>query len=518
MALLREELRTFLLACRASKIAVTVIGAERDNEWNIFCESLERFVRQEFPVNYLSEKAIAELLTLLERHKALGMLKDRTREEQIAAFTDRAEKQLLVALHETTFGTAFEKIIYDEYERIEPPEARDLYLKICALHQFGAKVRAGLISRTSGVSFTDFGKSFIFPLKNVVIIEEEKHTDDFFYRSRHQHVSELVFNQVLPTDQHKFDILVDLMRAFNIDYSSDSETWSRMIRGRSVARMFIRVEVGRAFYEKAEELAPNEAFAFQQRAVFEMQHPDGSLSLAEAAARKASERNSHNRSIRNTQAEIARRQADRTNDPLRKQALRRFARERLSHDTRQSNEYDAATRARLAMDELRELLLSGREVDKAYEPILLAAVKEVETTLQKGIRDFPSDASILAIEASFRQLFKQTERARQALERAFAASPGQDWLAIRLSRHYLENGETDKAIATLESSLRANPSSKTTHLEMGLLSMKMGKSHGLILDHLRRSFTPGDNNFEGQFWFARELFLQHYSKDAREIL
>ena len=64
VALLRNELRELLTMARAQSIPITVVGAERDNEWNIYCEQLEPFVRQEFPVRYLNEKEIEDLLAL----------------------------------------------------------------------------------------------------------------------------------------------------------------------------------------------------------------------------------------------------------------------------------------------------------------------------------------------------------------------------------------------------------------------------------------------------------------------
>ena len=143
VAVVRNELRDLLHAARSRKIPIAVIGAERDNEWNIYCDQLEQFSRQDFPVRYLSEREIVELIGLLERHNALGLLKDRSPPDRLKAFLDVAERQLLVALHTVTLGVAFEEIIVDEYRRIIPDAARAIYLDICALHQFGAPVRAG---------------------------------------------------------------------------------------------------------------------------------------------------------------------------------------------------------------------------------------------------------------------------------------------------------------------------------------------------------------------------------------
>ena len=35
--------------------------------------------------------------------------------------------------------------------------------------------------------------------------------------------------------------------------------------------------------------------------------------------------------------------------------------------------------------------------------------------------------------------------------------------------------------------------------------------------HLRRGFTPGDKNYEAQFWYARQLYLNGKTADSREL-
>ena len=78
VALFRDELKVLLERAKQQSLQLTVIGAERNNEWNIYCEELESFLCQEFSVGYLNRQEINELLDLLERHKALGLLKDLT--------------------------------------------------------------------------------------------------------------------------------------------------------------------------------------------------------------------------------------------------------------------------------------------------------------------------------------------------------------------------------------------------------------------------------------------------------
>lgn len=514
VALVRNELRRLLEAARGRSVPVTVIGAERDNEWNIYCEQLEPFVRQEFPVRYLSEREIEELLGLLERHNALGLLKDRAPEDRVYAFARSAERQLLVALHEATHGLPFEDIVLDEYRRIEPEGARSLYLDICALHQFGAPVRAGLISRASGISFEEFQQGFIEPLENVVHVVRDDHSRDVAYRSRHQHVAEILFNRVLASPDDRFDLLVRLLAAMNVDYSSDRETFSRLIRGRGIADIFPSLELGRLFYDRVQDAAPDDPFVLHQRAVFEMHHPAGSLEKAEAAAARAHQMLPQNHSIEHTQAEIARRMANATDDPLRKLALRRVTREKLCGDTGRTSEYDTYTRAKLAIDEFKEVASSVELVDdKPPPPAFVNAARDAEMIIQQAKQLFPDSAEMLTAEATFREILEQTARAQRALERAFALNPRQDWLAVRLARKYEQANEFASAKRTLDTCLRDNPSSKLAHQEMGHVLVAMGEG-AAGLQHFRRGFTEGDNHYEAQFWYARELFIQGHFSDS----
>ena len=512
VALVRNELRDLLQAARSRSIPLSIVGAERDNEWNIYCEQLEPFVRQEFPVRYLNEQEIRELVNLLERHDALGLLKNLTLEDRINKFIETAERQLLVALHEATRGIPFEDIIVDEFRRIEPEVARSLYLDICALHRFGAPVRAGLISRASGIGFEQFQAEFIQPLENIVHVVKDSHSRDVYYRSRHQHVAEIVFNRILPAAEDKFDLLARVLKAINVDYSSDRETLSRLIRGRSIAETFSSVDLGRLFYDHVQKAVPNDPFISHQRAVFEMQHRSGSLTNAEAAAARAFEMNPNNHSIQHTQAEIVRRLANDTDDPLRKRILRRTTREKLGEHTSRISEYDLQTRARLAIDEFKELSTSLDTPATA----LVKAAKETETAIQHGLQMFPESSGLLTAEATFRECLDQTDRALQALERAFKLNPRQDWLAVRLARKYQASGDVEKSKNALETCLQDNPSSKLAHFEIGRVLIASGDNDAAI-EHLRRSFTEGDNHYEAQFWCARELFLQGYFDEADRL-
>ncbi|MCS5794632.1 hypothetical protein LNP59_27605 [Klebsiella pneumoniae subsp. pneumoniae] len=96
-------------------------------------------------------------------------------------------------LHEATEGKTFEEIIIDEYENIYPLEAKVAYLDVCSLHRFDIGVRAGLLSRIEGVNFNEFYKKLMAPLENIVNVNYDYRVGDYVYKSRHQHIANIVF-------------------------------------------------------------------------------------------------------------------------------------------------------------------------------------------------------------------------------------------------------------------------------------------------------------------------------------
>ena len=88
-------------------IPITVIASEREADWGNYCAELEEaYTPDLFTLRRLSEREAEDLVELLERHDCLGQLQSRSKADRVAAFLDenRADRQLLVALHELTQG------------------------------------------------------------------------------------------------------------------------------------------------------------------------------------------------------------------------------------------------------------------------------------------------------------------------------------------------------------------------------------------------------------------------------
>jgi len=209
--------------------------------------------------------------------------------------------------------------------------------------------------------------------------------------------------------------------------------------------------------------------------------------------------------------------ANATDDPLRKLSLRRAARDKLSKTRGQTSEYDFSTYGRLALDEFKEISTLLGILDNESAPAdFFTAARDTEATIQQGLQSYPESPQLLSIEAEFRECLDQTSQALQALERAFRLNPRQDWIAVRLARMYQKSGDLHKSQDVLNTCLQDNPSSKSVHLELGQILITADDGNRAI-DHLRRSFVPGDNRYEAQFWCARELFLQEQFEQADEL-
>ncbi len=516
-----EELQKLIDHAKSGEIRLTIIVAERDAEWNVRCEELEAYGFKDFPVRYLSEREIRVLLEKLEKHESLGLLREIPNfEDRVKKLVNASQRQLLVALHEATLGKAFEDIVFEEYHRIIPSEAQAMYLDICTLNRLGVAVRAGLIARVSGIGFNDFEGRFFKPLEHIVRAEYDKYIGDHVYSARHQHVAEMVFDRVLVEPEARYDQIIRIMRGMNLDYSSDRVAFSQTVRGHGISQSLRSRELGRALYDIATQIAPREPFLFQQRAIFEMEE-GGDLLLADRYLNEAKALDPRSQSVQHSLAVLFRRQAQATKNLLQRQKLRDRAKAILNPllGGAAEHSYGYHTAAQIALDELRDILgnIDTDTPDPLDERRIVETARDLERYEQEGLQRVPMNEHLLALESDYRKLIHQDARAEAALRKAFNGNPRQDWVAIRFAKTLDASGKHEEAIAALVKCLQENPTSKKAHYELATLCKKHNGDNDLIIEHLRRSFTTGDQNFEAQFWYAREAFIAGKTADARAV-
>lgn len=415
---LHKDAILFLLRRLADKsIPITVIASEREADWGTYCSDLEKaYTPDLFTLRRLSEREAEDLVDLLERHNNLGQLQSKSKSERVALFLDedRADRQLLVALHELTQGKPFERIILEEYDRISPDAARQLYLDIATLHQFGVIARSGAISRISGIRFADFEEKFFAPLQGIINVVSDPYTGDKGYETRHARVSAILFGAACPNDQEKAQQLSRILTGMDAGFSSDKRVIESICKGRILANEFSSVEPAREIFDTAIKALPSSAFLYQQAAIFEYSHDQGSLDRAQELAEAAREIDGNNHIYIHTLAEVARRKANETDSKVLSEKLRAQARSYLNEIWLKDARKDLSF-CRLLIDEAMQILRNLPEDAKDHELLEFDdKVAEAVERLKRAQQDFPSESEFPTVEGQLWQRLGEDRRASGA--------------------------------------------------------------------------------------------------------
>lgn len=505
----------------SKKLPITIITAERDNEWSVRCDKLDQRIDSTIELHRLAHNEIVGLVSKLESFKALGRLADLSPEDRIKEFEIRAERQILVMLYELTQGVPFEKQIVDEYERIIPTEAQLLYLDVCCLNRLNVPVRAGLISRIANIHFSEFRSRFLDPLKQIVTAEPDPYIGDMMYSARHATIAQIVFENILNEQDRRFDSLTRIMKQMNLSYSSDETAFKAMVTGREIAELFPSQELGRQFFDIAISVADSEPSVLQQRAIFEINHSGGNAKVGLEWIEKAEKIRPHDRSIRHTKGNILRACANAEKNSLKRDELRRAAKLALAplanQDARQPHGFH--TLALIWLDDIRDYLDQKGKPLEAEDRVLVEKLEELQKVIRNGLSVFPDESRLLAAESEYYKLLQNDSRALQSLRKAFERNKRLDWIAVRLANVYRLSGDKAAAEKILRSAVEANAASKDANFALGrMLAESDGDSRTrTAIEHLRRAFTKGDSNFSAQLWYARELFLAGRTEEADAI-
>lgn len=510
------EIELVLSRARRDGLQLTVLGAERVNEWNMAAERIEGLVTKMYSIPRLTRNEIERLVTLLERHRSLGYLESASPEARITAFEEVADRQLLVALYEVTQGRRFEDILVDEFNEIRPRSAQSLYLTVSVLNRLRVPVRAGLISRIHGIPFSRFREDLFRPLEHVVIVIDQPVTRDPLYVTRHPLIAQVVFERILTNPEERFQEYVRILDSLNVAFQTDRDAYRRLVRGRDLKELFPDHEMVEGIFRKAQEAAGDDAYLFHQHGVYELNRAGGSLDRAFEHLARAKEMSRGDVTIDHSLAEVELARSERAQTAPEREYHRQQATKlaNLVRDDPVSGAFGYHTLLKISLGRLRDLLASeaaplGLEVENT--------LREVEGLVELGLQKFPGSEFLLAAEADFGTLVMDHERAVRALENAFRTNPRSVFVANRLAKAYLTSGDEHKAFSVLERALQENPAEKQLHFSVAVLLMKRPQlEKNRILHHLRSSFTRGDQNHEAQFWYAVFLFMESDSEKSRQ--
>ena len=478
------------------------------------------FIHNSYELEYLSKKEIDALLTLLETHRSLGTLKDIAFDKRREAFEERAGRQLLVALHEATLGRPFEEIIEDEYNHIVPLNAQLIYLTICTLNRLNVPVRAGIISRIHNIPFEDFKKRFFSPLEKIVYTDYIPTIRDYAYRARHPHIAEIVFERILRDKEERFNTYLKCFEALNIDYQADRQAFRKMMKGRTLIALFPSHEMANNIYQRAIKYIGEEPYLLHQMGIYEMNRENGDLNVCQEYLNKAKQVAQIDQmpAIEHSIAELSLRLADCARTTLEREKYLTKACN-IARQLRSSNPSGGYSHHTLVKAGLKRLkaLIEDSDSEPALEDIE-SIVKDIEGNLSDGLLKVSDQSHLLDAEAQLAGLLQDSKRVLESLENAFKINERNSTIGIRLARFHKQNGDNEKAKNILERAISAKPNEYRLHFEYSNLLIEMGEQNKELLSyHLRKSFLEGDQNYQAQRLYGRQLFINGDFNESRQV-
>ena len=278
---------------------VTFVVVERLNEWSAATDRNPLAPDNGYELRKISNEEAASLLDQLAVTGELGVLSPLPREEQLARLIDRAGRQLLVGLREATEGRAFDEIIQSEVDRLPRESARRAYITVCTLFQFGIPIRAGVLSRTTGIPFEEFREQILLPAERVIVEEQHSDREQPLYSARHSVIANVVFRRAVQTSRDRVNQIKQLLRNLDYGYRDDNRAFMRLISARWLHEVGIVGEEEAEIHALAREIRPDDASVIQQEG---LSHRFTDPNLASSLLHEAQQLAPNDDTIRHSQA------------------------------------------------------------------------------------------------------------------------------------------------------------------------------------------------------------------------
>jgi cold shock CspA family protein len=524
---LTDVLPAFLDLLKTKNIPITIFACSRTNEFGILGPKYSGKVTADFEVGDLDREEIDALLQRLSAHKLLGPLEGYAEAERALFVEKFYGGQLLVALHEITRGDSFEDIVVDEFEKITPRAAQQMYLDICTMHQCGVGARAGLLSRLSGLDISSLKSYLSAPLAKVVRGTYDYRYRDMVYRSRHDGIARMVFDLAIPSAERRAEQLKRILGRMDLDYSSDKKAFFELVKGKRLAEDFESKVLANSIFDAAEDSAPPASYLLHQRAILELTHKKGNLEIANDLLKKAEievKKEGHrDSSIQHTRANLLRRRANAALLTVERDRYRAEARAILRPQLgSRINFYPENLYGQLLLDEIQDALEENKRQNHALvdgdgnsaDP-LVHLMSELNNLIDNCLRQRPADAPMTLLKAEFLKTLGKNPHAISLLQRYCENNITQSSVVRTLADTFVEDGKVDEAIALLKPAILSLSGDKALNLSIAKALMKQNEvaNSDTVLMHLRRSFTDGDSNYEARILFAR--FNMLYADLAR---
>ena len=499
------QFRDCVSALGSTAQMVTFVGGIRSNDWNRLKSRFSFIATREYELGDLTQSEILGVIERLETYGCLGELEDLSRQQRVERFRDVAQRNLLVALYEATRGLSFEEIILNEFETLISDEARAVYLTICMLNRLNVPVRATLISRIHSLPYEDFRSRLFKPLEGVVNNRYDKLTRDYVYAARHPYIAEIVFRTVLVDQNDRFEEYFRVLKMLNMAYQSDEIAFKELVRGRVLNDLFSDTKYVEKIFEIAEAKCQRDPNIFHQRAVFEMRRAGGDLELAQDYVDMALDARPNNSFFKHTAAELLLKRAE-SSDSLvvRDRLLRRAERSCKALANAGRSSHAKHTLAKIGIARANTYL--EQYGNDATITSIRELIKPAQLDVESSLQTHPGDSYLLDAKAKLARVIGDSAVVMKSLEDAFDASPNISYIAMQLHSCYLEKGDFEKAGSVLKRCFEENRSNRQVNYTYGKFLMDQNMDPKISMQYLKRSFVPGDSNFDAQMRYGRECY------------
>lgn len=243
--------------------------------------SLAKIPVREVVMPPLADSDIDLLLDALETENRLGALKKLLPGERRQVFSDKAGRQLLVAMIEATSGQRFEEKAFGEFDEMEAA-AKRIYALIAACTALGFNLTKNELLIGLGVA-TNEALDTLARLAERHIVEHVPGSLNSF-RARHRVIAEIIFNK-LQKDGQLYETLIGLAFASATQLAMESRPNSRPARllVRILNHDFLHRSFGmtqaRQFFDELEPVLKGDHHFWLQRGSLELE--DGYLPRAQ---------------------------------------------------------------------------------------------------------------------------------------------------------------------------------------------------------------------------------------------
>ncbi|MCA9303433.1 MAG: SIR2 family protein [Phycisphaerales bacterium] len=486
---------------RSRRLAHLFLLGERLNEWRAV---YARVKASEYGVDSLSEVEIERLLDFLNAHNALNKLEYLTPELRKAAIREKHDRQLLVAMKETTEGAAFSAIIEDEFRSLDSDRHRRIYAIVASAYSDRRLLRDTLLADILDLTVIEMYKAIDDSLDGVILFDCVNEARGLHAaRCRHHAIAEIVWERcVLPGEREQ--ILQDLVRSLNLYYHQDAKLFEALVRDDRQVDGLGSLEGKINFFEWACKKDPGSPYVRQHYARMLQRAERFELALSQIEA--AIQLGPNTRVLYHTKGVILRSMA------LKSEGLE-VARRRLAQA--EESFRDAIGRDRrdtYAYQSLAELYLgwAQRTDDPSEQAAYLAKCEE---TISSGLLNARQRDELWIVSSKVQRWIGDKPAAIESLKKA-GASPVAMYL---LGRAYLNANKPWEARAVLEKVLEAEPEQYRAAMCYAECLLRSGEPCSQALAALKLAELYGLRDPEFIAMFGGLLFLTEEHSEAVKV-